>query len=216
MQHWSPQQVSAAEQLPPLQGGVPQCPMPQHGWSPPQVTPQPPQLWMSSSSSTHAPLQQVSPSLHGGEQVLPPVLELTLLELLVVVVPELLVVVVPELLVVVVVPLELVVVVVVPELLVVVVAVPVVVVPVVVVVVPPPLPEAVLVAPAVPVVELFPEAPVTEPPLPVVPLPLPVAPPPPHDHAAQAEKQRITPGTKRGDLMERDQGAVRPGMQAPC
>jgi hypothetical protein len=43
--------------------------------------PHPPQWWGSFCSFTQAPLQQVSPGAHGGEQVGPPVVELALLEL---------------------------------------------------------------------------------------------------------------------------------------
>jgi hypothetical protein len=71
-QHCEPQQNSLTGQATPLQGGVPHLPLSQYGFAPAQLMPHPPQLRMSSISSTHVPLQHVSPGPHGAGQVAPP------------------------------------------------------------------------------------------------------------------------------------------------
>jgi hypothetical protein len=75
-QHSVSQQNSLAGQATPSQGGAPHVPWSQYGWLPEHVLPHAPQLRTSSSSFTHAPLQQENPGPHAGEHVPPPVLEL--------------------------------------------------------------------------------------------------------------------------------------------
>jgi len=58
-QHEEPQHCSFTAQKMPLQTGNPHVPLSQYGWNPTHACPQPPQLWMSFSSFTHAPLQHV-------------------------------------------------------------------------------------------------------------------------------------------------------------
>src|SRR5262245_49547878 len=63
----------------PTQGGCPQVPLSQNGFGPPQMVPQPPQLWMSLLGFTQSPLQQRKPGLmpqsFGGlpQPLMPPV-----------------------------------------------------------------------------------------------------------------------------------------------
>jgi hypothetical protein len=97
MQHSVPQQNSDPAQALPVHGGVPQVPRLQYGWSPPHLTPQAPQLLMSSVGSTHMPLQHVDPGLQVPPHF-PPLLELDVLPVVleVVIVPELEVDVGPE------------------------------------------------------------------------------------------------------------------------
>lgn len=50
------------------QGGSPQVPEPQNGWSPRQACPHMPQFLMSLALFTQRPPQQVKPDSHSGEQ----------------------------------------------------------------------------------------------------------------------------------------------------
>jgi hypothetical protein len=78
VQQVAAQQNSLDWQVMLLQGGSPQVPMLQYGWSPPHLLVHVPQLRMSFFRFTHAPLQQPNP---GMVQLLHPPPELVLDEL---------------------------------------------------------------------------------------------------------------------------------------